>query len=281
VKSAGSSLLTHLSSEVTSVAMCWKLTTATGTVLGFTSHSTDLVVSGVTYKSAVGFTPTAIQTGAGLNVDNLDVQGVLDALGIVEADVYAGVYDGAEVEVFLVNWANLNHGIMRLRKGFLGNVKIARQGFEAEIRGLLERFQRSIVEVYTPGCRADLGDARCTVDLGAFTETGTITSVTNRRVFADTTRTEADGYFLGGLLTWTSGNNSGLSMEVKQYTLATTQFELMLPMRYTVQVGDGYSVYAGCDKAWETCRDKFNNILNFRGEPFVPQTQDMAVSSIR
>lgn len=281
MKSAGSSLLTHLSSEVTSVAMCWKLTTATGTVLGFTSHSTDLVVSGVTYKSAVGFTPTAIQTGAGLNVDNLDVQGVLDALGIVEADVYAGVYDGAEVEVFLVNWANLNHGIMRLRKGFLGNVKIARQGFEAEIRGLLERFQRSIVEVYTPGCRADLGDARCTVDLGAFTETGTITSVTNRRVFADTTRTEADGYFLGGLLTWTSGNNSGLSMEVKQYTLATTQFELMLPMRYTVQVGDGYSVYAGCDKAWETCRDKFNNILNFRGEPFVPQTQDMAVSSIR
>lgn len=349
MKTIGGTLLTHLASEVTTVAVCWKLTTSTGAVLSFTSHTDDLVVSGVTYKSAHGFTPTTVQTSAGMNVDNLDVKGFLNAVGIVEADIYAGVYDGAAIEIFLVNYANLAHGVLKLRKGYLGNVTVSRQGFEAEIRGLLERFQRQIVEVYTPGCRADLGDSRCGVRLnpplwaattaytartvgdamsgsvvrpttpnGFFfkctvagtsggsepswnatlaatttdgsvtwtaialtTLTGTITGVTSKRVFADSGRTEATGWFLGGLLTWLTGNNAGLSMEVKQFTNAGGAFELVFPMRNTIQVGDTYSVYPGCDKTLETCRDKFDNVINYRGEPFVPQEQSVAISAIR
>jgi len=349
MKAASAQLLSHLQSDVTTIAVCWKMTTAAGAVSGYTSHTSDLVVSGVTYRSAQGFDPTTTQTTAGLNVDNLNVKGFLDALGITDTDVNNGVYDGASLELFLVNWADLTQGTLKLRRGFLGNVRMTRVGFEAEIRGLLERLQRQILEVYTPGCRADLGDSRCGVPLNpgvwqastaytarttgdaptgsavrpstpngrhfvctvagtsggseptwnttlgatttdgsvtwtaiqALTVTGTVTSVTNKRIFADSTRNEADGYFLGGLITWTSGTNATLQMEVKQFTNGTTTFELVLPMRNTIQVGDAYSVYAGCDKAWTTCRDKFGNILNFRGEPFVPQEQSAAISAIR
>lgn len=281
MKTVGANLLTHLASDVTTIAVCWKLTTTGNAVMGFTSHTADLLVSGVTYKSAQGFTPTAIQTSSGLNVDNLDIKGFLDALGIKEVDVNNGIYDGATLEVFLVNWADLTQGTLKLRRGFLGNVKMTRIGFEAEVRGLMERFQRQILEVYSPGCRADLGDSRCTVNLASFTVTGSVTSLTNKRVFRDTTRTEADAYFMGGLLTWTSGENNGLTMEVKKWTLSTKEFELVLPMRTTITIGDGYSVYAGCDKQWETCKTKFNNIVNFRGEPFIPQEQSVAISAIR
>jgi uncharacterized phage protein (TIGR02218 family) len=41
-------------------------------------------------------------------------------------------------------------------------------------------------------------------------------------------------------------------------------------MPFEVQVGDKLSIYAGCDKRRETCFTKFNNVINFRGEPDLP-----------
>jgi len=48
------------------------------------------------------------------------------------------------------------------------------------------------------------------------------------------------------------------------------QVTLALPMPYTIAVADTYSIAAGCDKSFTTCRDRFDNVLNFRGEPYVP-----------
>jgi hypothetical protein len=41
-------------------------------------------------------------------------------------------------------------------------------------------------------------------------------------------------------------------------------------MPYLPAIGDTYSMHAGCDYSLETCRDRFNNILNMRAEPYVP-----------
>jgi uncharacterized phage protein (TIGR02218 family) len=57
-------------------------------------------------------------------------------------------------------------------------------------------------------------------------------------------------------------------MEVKEFS--SKQVVLALPMGKSIQVGDGFKIIAGCDKTHETCQAKFNNILNFRGEPYVP-----------
>lgn len=76
------------------------------------------------------------------------------------------------------------------------------------------------------------------------------------------------GYFDYGLLTMTSGASEGLSMEVKSYVPG--QITLQLPFPFTVAAGDTYSLTAGCDRSFATCRDRFNNVLNFRGEPYVP-----------
>jgi uncharacterized phage protein (TIGR02218 family) len=47
---------------------------------------------------------------------------------------------------------------------------------------------------------------------------------------------------------------------------------MQLPMPYALTVGDAYSLQPGCDKLLATCKVKFNNVLNFRGEPHVPGT---------
>jgi hypothetical protein len=76
------------------------------------------------------------------------------------------------------------------------------------------------------------------------------------------------GFFTGGVMTMTSGLNTGLAMEVKAYVPG--QITLQLPFPYTVAPGDTYSMTAGCDKSLETCRDRFFNVNNMRGFPYIP-----------
>ncbi len=269
MKPCSDTLRQHLLGDVTRLATLWRLTRADGVVMGFTDHDRDLDRDGLTYKAATGFTPTAVSSAAGLAVDNLEIQSVLDSAEISEDDLLAGVYDNAVVEIMLVDHGDPEAGALPMRKGSLGEIRVSGQGFVAELRGLTDAFATVVGQIYSPSCRADLGDERCRVDLGAHRATGTVTAATSRRSFADSGRSEAEGYFAHGLVTWTSGANAGTAAEVRAFG-AGGAFELFLPASRDIAVGDGYEVHAGCDKRFETCRDVFDNAVNFQGEPHVP-----------
>jgi hypothetical protein len=76
------------------------------------------------------------------------------------------------------------------------------------------------------------------------------------------------GFFDNGVITFTSGANVGRSMEIQSYVPG--QLILFEPLPYTPMIGDTYTIHAGCDYSQSTCRVRFNNIFNFRGEPFIP-----------
>jgi uncharacterized phage protein (TIGR02218 family) len=57
---------------------------------------------------------------------------------------------------------------------------------------------------------------------------------------------------------------------MKAWTQATGRAELFLPMGYAIRVGDLFRIHPGCDKRLDTCITRFANVLNFRGEPYVP-----------
>jgi len=262
----------HLTGETTTLASCWKLTRRDSTVFGFTDHDQDIAFESVTYKAATGFTPSAIENNASLGVDNLDIEGMLSDSDIKETDILAGKYDFAEIEIFQVNYKDLTQGALKLRRGWLGEVSLQKHQFVAEVRGLTQRLSQTIGELFSPACRATLGDSRCMVNLAPHTVTGSVTTLTSNQEFKDSARTEASGIFSSGLLTFTSGENDGLSIEVKEYTLVSGggQVLLALPMPYPITVSDTYSMIKGCDKTIGTCFNRFNNVANFRGEPSVP-----------
>jgi hypothetical protein len=58
-------------------------------------------------------------------------------------------------------------------------------------------------------------------------------------------------------------------MEIKKWDGATNQITLFHPMPFTVAVSDGLDMRPGCNKDVAACQS-YNNILNFRGEPYVP-----------
>ncbi len=526
MKDVSAQLAAHLVGPVTTLATCWSILRRDGVAFLFTDHDKDIAFDGKTYVARFGYTRTAVSSDSELSVDNLDVDGVFDDAAITEEDMRAGLFDYAEVRIFLVNWADPGMGALKLRRGWFGEVMLTENGmFRSELRGLTQALQQDVGELYSAECRADLGDQRCRMpimpdvvaratayaegdhvrvqtggspplplpiengsfeedgtgdgsgftptgwtlvsgdwdvhdaangglpaddglhyleggsssgeltqsidllaagldaakidagdyrleasisransfpdDLGrgviealdgastlisvlydtgleeitpedawvvravsgaqvppgarfvrfrllhqlvagfqgnaafdtitgtisdatatpsfadfedtiyrcvtagttddvqpiydtsvgaqttdgtavfeaeaAWTRAGVVASVTDRARFGATIAEPraVDGWFNGGVLTWETGRNAGRSIEVRTWTDAGQVLELFLPMGYAIEVGDAFRIYPGCDKRFETCKARFANVLNFRGEPYVPGTDEV------
>jgi len=276
MRTISAALKAHYALGTTTIATCWQATLTNGTVVRATSHTEDIEYppsSGYVYSSVAAYSASAVTNTADLSVDNLELEGFLASPLLTEDDVLSGVWDYAAVEMFEVNYKDLSMGRNLIRKGTLGEVKAGKSQFNAELRGLMQKLSRHIVKVTTKECPHDLGDSRCQVVLATYTVTGSVTTATSPRQFTDSTRTEATDWFTGGLLTWTSGLNDGLKMEVRRSTV-TGVFELHEAMPFEVQVGDTYSVYAGCTKRFtEDCITKFSNGVNHGGFPHLPLSE--------
>ncbi|TNE36266.1 MAG: DUF2163 domain-containing protein [Alphaproteobacteria bacterium] len=262
----------HIAGEVTTLATCWALTRQDGATMFFTDFDRDLKVEGETYLAASGYSRSAIANAAGFTVDNLDLIGALSSEVISETDLFSGLYDYAEVRIFLVNWQDISMGVIPLRKGWLGEVSAKDGAFTAELRGLSQAFLHEVGELYEPLCRADLGDASCGVDIEALTVTDEIASVTSRSDFTLAEYDGADGLLAGGILTFTSGANANRSGEIRSWSRDEKRLTLFLDMPFEVAEGDAVSFFAGCDKRFSTCKARFDNVVNFRGFPHVPGT---------
>jgi uncharacterized phage protein (TIGR02218 family) len=171
--------------------------------------------------------------------------------------------------VFRVNWEDPDGGVDVLKRGSTGEVQVRDGLYVVEFRSLSQALQQTQGAATLKTCRARLGDERCRKDLDAFTYDGTITAAASRLVFTDSSRAEPAAWFAEGVITFNTGLCAGYGQKIKAFA-AGGQFTVSLPMPFNVAVGDEYTVVAGCQKRLEDCRDKFDNVLNFQGEPHVP-----------
>jgi uncharacterized phage protein (TIGR02218 family) len=268
-------LAAHLALGTTTVCRCWGVTRRDGVQLGFTDHDRDLRFDGVTFLAASGMTATALQQGSGLAVDNSQAAGILSAAAVTEADIMAGLYDGATVDIWQVNWADTS-ARRRLFRGALGEIRRSDGAFEAELRGLAEILNQPTGMIYHHDCAAVLGDARCRFDLTSpgFAVDLTVGTVADDRVFlfADLADFSAQ-WFENGALRVQSGAAAGLVGVIKSDQMRESgerRIELWQALRGAISAGDRVRIEPGCDKRAETCREKFGNFHNFRGFPHIP-----------
>jgi uncharacterized phage protein (TIGR02218 family) len=219
-------------------------------------------------------TARALTQSSGLAVDNSEALGVLSDARISEADINAGLYDGAEVTTWLVNWQDVAARKI-LFKGHLGEIRRSGIGFEAELRGLTEALNQPQGRVFQSQCAAVLGHAACGVDLTdpVFISQRAIEVITDRQRLQWSNFSGYDmGWFTAGRLQVLDGAGKSLSAWIKaDYEQAGVRvIDLWEPLRAEVQVGDQVLLQAGCDKTSATCAGKFKNIVNFQGFPFIP-----------
>ncbi|MBY0382564.1 MAG: DUF2163 domain-containing protein [Xanthobacteraceae bacterium] len=269
-----SALQVKLDTGVTTLARCWVLTRRDGVVQGFTDHDGDLVIDGVICRAGTGFDASEATSRFDLSVDASEISGALADDSLTEADLAAGRYDAAQIDTFLVDWSDVSLRVL-LSRTSLGEVVRQGDAFTAELRGLADALSQETGRLFTARCAADLGDAKCQVDLAAagLHGTGVVTRIDG--VSAITVLGLdgfVDGLFTAGRLAWTSGANTGQSVEIKEHRVVSGDVRLALwqATSEAIAAGDGFSVTAGCDKRFETCRDRFANSLNFRGFPQIP-----------
>lgn len=274
MKELPSGLQAHLDTGATTLCWCWRLTRADGTRLGFTDHDRDIAFDATTFEAAAGFATSEMRDSVGLSVDNLEVTSALSSERLSEADLAAGRYDDARVEIFRVNWAAPEQRIL-MRSGSLGEVRRAGEAFTAEVRGLAHYLQQPKGRLFQYSCDADLGDARCGIDLEAegYRGTGTVAAVlSDRRFTAGGLDGFDDDWFTRGLLRFASGAADGQAIEVKAHakSAGTVIIETWSAVRAPLVAGQSFVVTAGCDKRLATCKAKFANAVNFRGFPHMP-----------
>lgn len=271
--------LIALEKPTLSLVACWVVTDRLGNVSRGTALDVDVTVDKAglegTYLASKPISGTSFSANDNLAVDNLEVSVPLDEAGAMLAAIRARMFDGTRYTVFLTDWRTPHNVGIVVARGLIGNVRLSSNNIAVfELRSLKQALQQNLLELVSRSCRAALGDARCTVDLDAYTVIAAVSSVgTQRRIFtsadidSSTSTSEVpDGWYDRGALTWLTGANEGLISEVKTHS-AGGVLELLLPVPFNIQPGDTFSVHAGCNRLVETCKDKFDNLLNFRGEP--------------
>jgi uncharacterized phage protein (TIGR02218 family) len=252
--------------ELTSIAFCWSVERRDGAGVAMTSHDRRIEHGGITYMFSPGIVPASISRGLGLEPHSGEVSGALSSDAFSDTDLAAGRWDGARVRLLAVDWTSPEDEAIELLAGELGEVAIKGEAFSADLRGAAWRLQNPVCPTTSPECRAEFGDKKCRVDLSGRSISLTVVSAT------DDGELQLAGsvgeQFLFGRLRFMGGANCGLS-SVVTYVNGDRVRTRDLP-RAGVEQGTRVEIREGCDKRLTTCASRFNNAINFRGEPHLP-----------
>ncbi len=265
------------------LALFWEIIPPTGGPLRFTSHDQDVDYTGVglgVFTASSSFGGSAVTGREGLSVDNLSIIGITSD-EITEQDLTAGVYDDAEIYLYLGHWDNTALGLKVLKRGRLGEITATEAGFEAEVRGLAEFLQRPQGRTYTLECDVvNFGDSRCGFDIvgAGFVDAQLVSGIGDFRTFkADIV--QADGYYQYGLAQFTSGKNAGRAVEILGSTSAGdgVWITMLEKMPFAIEIGDAVTITRGCPRTFQFCQS-IGNTPNFRGYPHMP-TEDQILET--
>jgi uncharacterized phage protein (TIGR02218 family) len=264
----------RLNSGATTLCRCHVLTRQDGVVQGFTDHDEDIALDVVICHAGTGLSASEATNKLGLSVDGMEIFGALADDSLTEADLAAGRYDAASIETWLLDWTEPSLRLL-LSKSTIGEVRREGAAFSAELRSLSDRLNQESGRLYTATCSADFGDPRCALLLTdpAFHGEGVVEMMIGTSNFVATGLADfASGWFTAGRLTFTAGANAGNAVELKSHVTddGVVTLTLWQAMPHAIAPGDTFTVTAGCDKRFSTCRDRFNNAVNFRGFPQIP-----------
>ncbi|MBW4709570.1 DUF2163 domain-containing protein [Roseobacter sp. YSTF-M11] len=257
----------------TSLCRCFLLTRLDGVVMGFTDHDRDLSFDGVTFLASAALTASDAASALGMAADEMEASGALSADAITESDLAAGLFDGAAVQVFDVDWSDTS--VRRLLGRYtIGQVERGSVAFRTELRSLSAGLTRKTGRIHSVLCDARIGDARCGLNLSspAFSAAATVDSLDALHfVVSDLGNFSADA-FDRGRVNWTSGPKAGTSSDIRVARVAGGRLRVSLwrDPSSGIEIGDTATLTVGCNKTAETCRLRFGNLDNFRGFPDMP-----------
>jgi uncharacterized phage protein (TIGR02218 family) len=260
-----SAMVAHLAGSPTTLCPVWKMTALDGTVVAYCGHTRRLVIGDVIYK-AVAADFSRSKRKIGLEPNTSDLTAPFDE-AITEADIYGGKWKHARIEKQWVNYFDLSMGGVYQESGFAGKFSVtAGQSFTVEFLSLSSQLRQEIGDVTSPTDQR-VSIAELAIDPAPYTHERAITAAGSRRQFTVDGSPQADGYFRYGLAVFTSGDNEGLRMEIKNNVGNVISLQLGMP--YEIAVSDAVTLVRGYDGTRESAKT-LDDAINFRGFPDLP-----------
>lgn len=283
MKTVASSISAYLAAYPTQflIADAYVFTLQNGTVLRYTNAQADFTLGANTY-SASGPTleRSSVRQVVGVQVDTLDLivsappTLLVSGVPFLQA-LRSGLFDGAGVTLYRIFFSapgvlvnSTGTGDLILFSGRVADMEVGRFVATVRVNSDLELLNVKLPRnMYQPGCLNTVYDSGCALVKATWAVTGTTQpSSTSSTILA--TLAQAAGYFDQGIITYTSGVNSGLSRTIRKHTTGT--LVLISPFPNAPGASDTFTLRPGCDKTQTTCASKFNNVANFRGHPYIP-----------
>jgi uncharacterized phage protein (TIGR02218 family) len=246
-----------------------------GKILLFTDADEDMFFDNQIYVCGSYFTPNKVFSSNELAEDNFIISGIIDGKFIKREDLILGDFADCYIEIFLVDIYAPCKKKIALKTGWFGEIKFTRNHFVAQINSLSSKTNNIVGQCYSSSCRAEFADQYCKLNKEEYLTRGSITELAGANSFLDTKRQEPEEYYSKGILTFTSGKNEGRKFNINSYQESKITLDSIFDS--DLEIGDEYIIIAGCNKALSTCINKFNNAINFRGEPFIPNKSKLVV----
>lgn len=259
-------------------------TTADSLVWTLTSADTDETHNGETYIStAIG--RNEVESKNELSRANLTVTVSLDnpmgrrwLRNTGDSVVTLNVFVKNEFET-IVAW-----------KGRLASVKPNEKSIELVFESIFTSLRRpGLRQRYQRTCPHVLYGAGCTLDKEDFAVSGEVTNVAGTVVTMPIAATYPNGFFNAGMIEAPDGTLRFVTSHVGQTLTLIRPLESLSEFFAKNGYGEGYGygygglvvrIFPGCDRIKETCKNKFNNLNNFGGFPFIPLKNPFGGSSI-
>lgn len=283
MKTSSPALIAHLNNSTQFLmADLYTLTLANGATFRYTSSDVRIDWQGNSYYATSLISRGKTRCIVGLEVDTLDITIVSAPALLINGVTFAaaavrGDLDGASLRldrVFLSDWMVAPIGALLLFEGAVSNVYGDRLDVKITVKSMLERFNTIMPRrVYQAACANALFDHSCGLVKTSYGWSGggtILAGSTALRLVTSNTNMPVTWSELG-TIDFTSGQNSGQKRTVKRSNLGV--FELVGKLPYTPAVGDAFVAYPGCDKTLSTCQAKFNNVVKFRGQPYIPRPE--------
>lgn len=256
----------ELHSEGATLCHAVRLVRRDGIRLTLTDHDRALTFLGEVYRPSAGFKWQSLGAARGPVGDEAVWTGAVDDDALSEADLLAGHWNGASVDVWRLNWKSPS-AYLHVLRGTLTEATWDEGRFSVGVRSMRDCLRDAVGRVYARTCDAVFGDARCGVNatISPMQVNATITAIQSDTVCTVSVSTAcAAGWFQGGAARFANEN----AVEILNHTVISGlhHIELVSPMQGWAP-GSALILRAGCDKRFSTCRDKFHNSINFQGFP--------------
>jgi len=267
---------------------CYKVLRKDRDQFRFTDHPHIVNFQGETYTPMGSGSVSAEARIAGQESD-MEIVGLLDSTSITADDIRAGLYRGAELYIYIVNWrfpieAHYSGYKMIQDLQYDGTVWVA------SIVGRARKLQTTTGRRWLRDCDYTLAQSgTCDVNLTTLdyirtgVEVDTDGIIEQRVEFSASLATFpentpppgelfVDDFFRDGEITFTTGLNTGVTRVIARYTHANRLIRTYVPFPFDFADADEFTIKPGCDGLISTCGRRFENYSRHSGAPLTPGT---------